>query len=111
MNNAPSQVGTVPMLFMVLERYKNPKALYARFHKKGRMLPTGLHYIASWVDKDANRCFQLMETHEPGLFAKWTREWDDIVDFEIIEVVSSKTAQRAAGRTDGKRAMMKNSSL
>jgi hypothetical protein len=33
------------------------------------MLPPGLAYLESWVDeRSLNRCFQLMETEEPGVF-------------------------------------------
>jgi hypothetical protein len=35
-----------------------------RFHAKGRMLPEGLAYLNSWLEKDGNRCFQLMETND-----------------------------------------------
>ena len=39
--------------------------IYERFHAKGRRLPDGLAYLNSWLEKDGNRCFQLMETNEP----------------------------------------------
>ena len=60
--------------------------VYERFHQKGRMLPEGLVYINSWVEKDGDRCFQLMETDEPSLFQQWITHWNDLVKFEIIEI-------------------------
>ena len=60
------------------------EAVYERFHLRGRMLPDGLNYIESWLEKDGNRCFQLMETDSPALFADWIKEWRDLVSFEII---------------------------
>ena len=74
--------------YMVIERFRpGAKArVYARFHEKGRMLPAGLTYLDSWLEQDGDRCFQLMETRNPALFAEWTRHWRDLVRFEIIEL-------------------------
>ena len=85
------------MLFMVIEQFKSRSArqVYHRARQKGRMLPEGLHYIDSWVATDFNRCFQLMETEDPALFHKWTAHWEDLVEFEIIPVVSSEEANKA----------------
>ena len=85
------------MLFMVIERFKNRDALavYRRFREQGRMMPEGLKYIDSWVEENYDRCFQLMETDDPELFKEWTSNWDDLVDFEIVCVLTSK---EAAGR-------------
>ena len=85
------------MLFMVIEKFKNRSArqVYRRARQKGRMLPEGLHYINSWVTTDFDHCFQLMETEAPALFRKWTAHWEDLVEFEIIPVVSSENANKA----------------
>ncbi len=51
------------------------------------MLPPGLVYVESWVDeRGLARCFQLMETDSPALFADWIKEWHDLVSFEVIEL-------------------------
>jgi hypothetical protein len=44
---------------MILETFRPGKraAIYRRFEKQGRMLPAGLHYLDSWVEKDGERCF------------------------------------------------------
>jgi hypothetical protein len=60
--------------------------VYERFVEKGRMLPEGLRYIDSWVEKDGDRCFQLMETDSPQLFSVWIEKWSDLVSFEVIEL-------------------------
>lgn len=82
------------MLFMVIERFKNhnAKAVYQRFQKQGRMLPDGLSYIDSWTENTFERCFQLMECEQPSLFQEWVSKWQDLVEFEIVPVVSSKEA-------------------
>ncbi|MGL5806454.1 MAG: DUF3303 domain-containing protein [Xenococcaceae cyanobacterium] len=80
------------MLFMVIERLKerDPKEVYRRFREKGRMMPEGLKYIDSWVEVNFDRCFQLMECDDPKLFQEWILQWQDLGEFEIIPIVSSK---------------------
>jgi hypothetical protein len=47
------------------------------------MLPDGLTYIDSWIERNGDRCFQLMETDDAALFDVWTANWNDLVEFEI----------------------------
>jgi len=73
---------------MVIETF-GPNAkekIYQRFREKGRMLPEGLIYVDSWLEKDGDRCFQLMQTNDRLLFDRWTDNWKDLVRFEIIEL-------------------------
>ena len=85
------------MLFMVIERFKNRNAVpvYKRYREKGRMMPEGLTYVDSWVESDLGRCFQLMECDDPQLLQQWIHHWEDLVDFEIASVVTSKEAAAA----------------
>jgi hypothetical protein len=85
------------MFFMVIERFKSgsANAIYSRIRDHGRMLPKGLKYVDSWVDVNLARCFQLMECDDSGLFEEWVVHWQDLVDFEIVRVVSSKAAAEA----------------
>lgn len=82
------------MLFMVIERFKNRDAspVYKRFREHGRMAPEGLKYIDSWVETNFDRCFQLMECENAELLQEWIAHWKDLVDFEIIEVMTSQQA-------------------
>ncbi len=75
-------------LYMVIEHFApGAKAkIYERFHRHGRMLPEGLHYLNSWLEKDGDRCFQLMETNDPRLFDVWIDKWKDCGRFEVIEI-------------------------
>jgi uncharacterized protein DUF3303 len=71
----------VAMLFMVIEQYTDgPEPVYQRAAERGRMLPDGLRYIDSWIVDDGglDRCFQLMETADPGLLDVWRDRWADI---------------------------------
>jgi Protein of unknown function (DUF3303) len=80
--------------YMVIESYTHgPGPVYARAAERGRMLPPGLVYLESWIDqRTLDRCFQLMETEEPSAFDEWIADWDDLVEFEIVPVISSAEA-------------------
>lgn len=82
------------MRYMVIETFATgaKPRVYERFHAQGRMLPKGLRYIDSWLEKEGDRCFQLMETDRPELFAAWTPAWQDLVSFEIIELQPQETS-------------------
>jgi hypothetical protein len=83
------------MLFMVIEHFKNrdAAAVYRRFREHGRMAPEDLKYIDSWVETNFDRCFQLMECNDRKLFQEWIANWEDLVDFEIVEVITSQQAR------------------
>jgi hypothetical protein len=87
------------MLYMVVERYlSGPEPVYERAAARGRMLPEGLSYVASWVTADAmDRCFQLMEASDPALFDVWLARWDDLVSFEVYPVITSAEAAARTG--------------
>ena len=77
------------MRFMIIEHFKDVPAIGERFRANGRMLPEGVTYHASWVDSAGQRCFQLMEApHEESLHP-WLTAWNDLVEFEIVPVVTS----------------------
>jgi hypothetical protein len=67
--------------------------IYERFHQKGRMLPDGLAYVNSWLEKDGDRCFQLMETDDPSVFQGWLDKWKDLVAMEVVELGEKPKAQ------------------
>jgi len=52
--------------YMVVENYKEGcfEKIYERYHTKGRLFPEGLHFLNSWVNKEKNICFQLMEAND-----------------------------------------------
>jgi hypothetical protein len=82
------------MLFMVVERFREAGArpVYERARTQGRMMPDGLHYIDSWVDANLGRCFQVMECDDLTLLTAWISHWADLVDFEVIPVITSAQA-------------------
>ena len=80
------------MLFMVIERFRDQdaKAVYRRFHEKGRLLPEGLAFVSSWVAADLGRCFQVMECQNIVLLQRWVAAWSDLIEFEIVPVAAGK---------------------
>jgi hypothetical protein len=78
---------------MVMERFtQGAGPVYERAAEQGRLLPDGLVYLDSWIDVTLDRCFQLMETEDPGLLAEWAARWSDLVDFEVVPVITSAEA-------------------
>ena len=76
------------MKYMVIETFAPGKraSVYERFYEQGPLLPDGLHYIDSWIERDGDRCFQAMETSRPELFNEWISRWQDLVSFEVVEL-------------------------
>ena len=83
------------MQYMVIERFKpgKVKEMYERFDTHGRMLPAGVNYIGSWINEDVTTCYQMMESESENLLQKWLNHWQDLVDFEVIPVISSAEAR------------------
>lgn len=50
------------------------------------MLPQGLVYLDSWLEKEGDRCFQLMETADFSLFGVRLEKWKDLLSIEVIEI-------------------------
>jgi uncharacterized protein DUF3303 len=79
------------VLFMVIEDFRNgdPRPVQDRFVGRGRMLPEGVTYHASWIDPVRARCYQVMEAENADALAPWIVAWNDIVDFEVVPVLTS----------------------
>jgi hypothetical protein len=84
-------------LYMVIEHYRNGDAVpvYRRFRDQGRLAPDGVKYISSWVDTSLQHCYQLMEADEQALLDQWIANWSDLVDFDVVPVVTSAEAAEA----------------
>ena len=67
------------MLFMVIEHFKDVAAIGERFIAKGRMLPEGVTYHASWVDPSRYRCFQLMEAPDEEALRPWLAVCENLI--------------------------------
>ena len=82
------------MLYMIIESFKkrDPVPVYRRFRDQGRLAPEGVTYVSSWVTLDIGRCYQLMECEDRRLLDQWIARWSDLVDFEVVPVITSAQA-------------------
>jgi hypothetical protein len=85
---------------MIIEHYRDgdPVPVYRRFRERGRLAPDGLTYVSSWVDEPLARCFQVMETSDRRLIDEWIAQWSDLVEFEVIPVMTSEEAAARVAR-------------
>lgn len=85
------------MLYMLIEHFRerDPLPVYRRFREHGRMAPEGLRYVGSWITQDLGRCFQVMECDDPSLLGQWIARWEDLIEFEVIPVITSADAVAA----------------
>jgi hypothetical protein len=76
---------------MVIEHFKDgdPRPIGERFARDGRMLPDGVEYLASWIDPERVRCFQLMEAPDAEALQPWIARWADLAEFEVVPVLTS----------------------
>ena len=83
------------MLFMVIEHFRNGDAapVYERFRERGRMAPPGVTYVSSWITDDLAHCYQVMEAPARADLDAWMANWNDLVDFEVLPVITSPEAQ------------------
>ena len=81
---------------MIIEKFHADKVkqLYKRFDEKGRMMPEGVKYVNSWINEDPTVCYQVMEATSITQLHEWIANWNDLVDFEIIPVISSAEAKK-----------------
>jgi hypothetical protein len=82
------------MLYMIIERFRNGDAVavYRRFRERGRQAPEGLAYVSSWITGDLATCYQVMECDDPALLETWKARWADLIDFEVLPVMTSAEA-------------------
>lgn len=85
------------MLYMIVESFRNGDAVpvYRRFRDKGRLAPEGLRYVASWVTTDLTKCYQVMECDDRTSLDSWMAAWSDLVEFEVIPIITSAAAAAA----------------
>jgi hypothetical protein len=59
------------------------------------MAPDGLRYLGSWITEGLDRCYQVMECDDPALLQQWMARCEDLIEFEVIPVVTSAEALAA----------------
>ena len=98
---APTEID---VLYMIIEHFREGEArpVYERFRQHGRLAPDGLQYVSSWVTTDLRRCYQVMQCADRALLDQWIAAWSDLVDFEVIPVVTSTEASAQVFAADSK---------
>jgi hypothetical protein len=83
------------MQYLIVENFRgrDPIPVYRRFRDRGRLAPDGLHYVGSWITEDLARCYQVMECSDRRLLEQWLAQWSDLIDFEVVPVLSSAEVQ------------------
>ena len=86
------------MRYMVIETFKPGRVadIYRRLEESGRHMPSGLTYVGSWITDDLTTCYQVMECDDPRLLDEWISHWADLMDFEVVPVISSAEAKGRA---------------
>lgn len=86
------------MTYMIIETFKpgKIKQIYQRLEEKGRMQPEGLTYINSWIDENMEKCYQVMESESIDKIHQWIANWEDVMEFEVVPVISSAEAKKKA---------------
>lgn len=54
-----------------------------------------MEYVDSWVSEDLTRCYQLMRADEAAPVHAWCEAWSDLVEFEVVPVLTSGEASQA----------------
>ena len=84
------------MQYMIVEHFgRGSGARVPALSRAGRMAPEGLRYVMGWVAEDLRRCYQIMECEDPALLPQWTARWADVIEFEVIPVITSADAVAA----------------
>ncbi len=88
------------MLYLIIEDFRDGDAgpVYERLRASGRQLPDGLTYHGSWVTQDLTRCYQVMECGDRALLDEWMSRWADLVEFEVIPIMTSAEATGVVAR-------------
>lgn len=83
------------MQYMIIERFHpgKIKAIYQRFAEHGRLMPSEVTFVNSWIDKDVTTCYQVMESSSRDKLQEWINNWSDLADFEVIPVITSAEAK------------------
>ena len=84
---------------MVIERFEGGDMgpAYRRLAERGRMLPDGLAYVASWVAADFSTCWQVMACDDRALIDRWMADWQGAgITFEAVVPVMTSDEARAA---------------
>lgn len=68
-----------------------------RFKETGAPPPPGVDMLGRWHNAAGNGGFFLVETDDPVALARWLQEWTDVIDFEVVPVVTDEQVSEVIG--------------
>ena len=91
------------MLFMVIWTFKPSAAedAIARFSETGGLPPDGVTMVSRYHVIGGNRGFAVAESDDPIAMGSWTRQWNDLLSFEVIPVVDDAGIQQILASRSG----------
>lgn len=80
------------MHFMIIWTFRpeHSDGAISRFTETGAPPPDGIEMISRWHDVAGHRGFALAHTDDATALARWTRQWNDLLSFEVVPVVDDQ---------------------
>lgn len=72
-------------------------AVHQRFTETGAPPPSGVKMIGRWHSVAGNGGFFLAETDDAVALARWLQDWTDLIDFEVVPVVTDEQVSEVIG--------------
>ena len=80
------------MHFMIIWTFRpeHSNDAIGRFSETGALPPEGIEMVSRWHDVAGRRGFAVARTDDASALARWTRQWNDLLEFEVIPVVDDQ---------------------
>lgn len=71
--------------------------VHRRFKETGAPPPPGVEMLGRWHSVTGNGGFFLAETDDPVALCRWMQDWTDLIEFEVVPVVTDEQANEVIG--------------
>jgi hypothetical protein len=87
------------MLFMVIYSLapQHRDAGQARFKQTGGQPPEGARMLGRWHDVAGLRGWVLAEADNALPLARWTQDWSDLLDFQVVPLLTDEDFGKLLG--------------
>lgn len=72
-------------------------AVHQRFRETGGPPPPGVKMVGRWHSVAGKGGFFLAETDDAVALARWLQDWSDLIDFEVVPVVTDEQVSEVIG--------------
>jgi len=85
------------MKYMAIWSYEpaQMQAITERFQATGGLPPEGVTMLGRWFDVAGGRGLLVAETDDLIAITRWTREWSDLMDFDVFPVLDDESMMKA----------------